>query len=76
MEKTDFLKNFADQFDDTDYNEFTFETEFKQLEEWSSLNALAILNMIEKKYGVRLTQTEFRTISTIQELYDFLTSRL
>lgn len=40
MDLQDFINNFAEQFDETDVNEFGAETAFKELEEWSSLHAL------------------------------------
>ena len=40
MELKDFIENFANQFDDTDASELTPDTEFKALDEWSSLTAL------------------------------------
>ena len=72
MEKQDFLKNFANQFEDTDASELAFETNFRELEEWSSLLALAVMNMIGKKYGVKLKPEEMRTTNTVQELYDLV----
>jgi acyl carrier protein len=76
MTKEDFLKNFANQFDDTDSSELTFETNFKELEEWSSLVALAVMNMIGKKHAVKLRPEEMKTANTIQELYDLVNSKL
>lgn len=76
MEKEDFLKNFASQFDDTDVSEFTFETQFRELDEWSSLNALAILNMIEKKYAVLLKAQDMRTTNTVEELFNLVQSKI
>ena len=70
MEINEFIANFADQFDDTEESVFTPETLFRELEEWSSLTGLSVLNMIDKKYGVRLNTTEFKSANTIQELYD------
>jgi acyl carrier protein len=76
MEKNEFLKNFANQFDDTDISELNFETNFRDLEEWTSLIALAVMNMIGKKYGVKLRPEEMKTTDTIQELYDLVQSKL
>ncbi len=73
MEK--FIKNFADQFDDTDLAAFSSETRFRDLEEWSSLVGLAVMNMIAKKYGVKITPAELRTVDTIQALYDVVQSK-
>lgn len=75
MEKNEFIHNFASQFDDTEEAVFTFETRFRELDEWSSLNALAILNMIEKKYAVLLKADEMRNTNSIQELYDLVQSK-
>jgi acyl carrier protein len=70
-----FINNFAAQFDETDVSVFGAETNFRDLNEWSSLIALAILNMIEKKYGIRLTPQEMRPINTIQDLFDLVNSK-
>lgn len=76
METTEFIKNFAAQFDDTDVSEFTLDTRFRELDEWSSLNALAILNMIGKKYSVSLKPEEMKAANTVKELYDLVNSKL
>ncbi len=75
MEMNDFIKNFGQQFDDTDVSTFTQETRFRELEEWSSLNALAVLNMIGKKYGIKILPDEMKPTQTIQELYDLVHSK-
>ena len=75
MENSDFLKNFADQFDDTDTDELTMETEFHDLEEWDSLIALAVLNMISKKYGKTITFDEMRACVTVEDLFNVVESK-
>lgn len=75
MEMNEFIKNFGDQFDDTDVSTFTAETRFRELEEWSSLNALAVLNMMGKKYGVKILPDEMKPTQTIQELYNLVLSK-
>lgn len=76
MEIKEFIKNFSNQFDETEISEFEPATNFRQLEEWSSLNALAVLNMIGKKYGVILKPEEMKTANTIQELFNLVESKL
>lgn len=75
MEINDFIKNFADQFDDTDASEITAETNFRDLEEWSSMTGLSVLNMSEKKYGVTLTFDELKQANTVQELFDIIANK-
>ncbi|MCX6235997.1 MAG: phosphopantetheine-binding protein [Bacteroidia bacterium] len=76
MELGDFIQNFADQFDDTDASTFTAETNFKQLEEWSSLMALSIISMIDEEYNVRMTGNDIRGTSTIGELFNIVKGRI
>lgn len=71
----DFIKNFADQFDDTDLSVFSADTKFRDLEEWSSLVGLAVMNMVVRKYGVKITPAELRSADTIQALYDIVRSK-
>lgn len=75
MEINDFIRNFADQFDDTDASEITAETNFRDLEEWSSMIGLSVLNMSEKKYGVTLTFDELKSANTVQELFDVIANK-
>jgi acyl carrier protein len=75
MELKTFIENFANQFDDTEISEFKAETNFRELDEWSSLTALAVMNMIGKKYEVKITADDMRSVSTICELFDFVQKR-
>lgn len=71
----EFIKNFAAQWDETEMNEFTPDCVFHDLEEWSSLVGLAILNMIVKKYGVKVAPAELKACVTIKDLYDLVESK-
>lgn len=75
MEINDFIKNFADQFDDTDASEITALTTFHDLDEWDSLIALAILNMTEKKYGKKITFREMKACNTVEDLFDVIAAK-
>lgn len=72
----EFINNFANQWDETELEAFTPECEFHELEEWSSLTGLAILNMIAKKYGVKLAPAELKACVTIQDVYNTIQSKL
>jgi acyl carrier protein len=75
MEMKDFVVNFANQFDDTEMDVFAPETEFRSLEEWSSLTGLAVLNMIAKKYEVKITPAELKSVETVEALYNLVQSK-
>ena len=71
----EFIKNFAEQFDETDASEFIPACEFHELEEWSSLTGLAILNMIAKKYGIKIAPAELKACVTIKDVFNLVESK-
>ncbi len=75
MEINQFIKDFANQFDDTELEVFTPETNYRELDEWSSLVALAVLNMCVKKYQAQITPAEMRATTTVQQLFDLVASK-
>lgn len=76
MEIKDFIAFFADQFEETETNEFNADTNFRELDEWSSLIALSILAMIDEEYDVQLKGEEMKKTTTIQQLFDLVQSKL
>lgn len=76
MELKEFIANFAEQFDDTDTSEIQADTEFRELDEWTSLTALSIIAMVDEEYDVQLKADEMRRAQTIQELFDLVKSKL
>ena len=75
MELKEFIEKIADQFDDTDISEFVPTTNFKELEEWSSLTAVAVLNMIAKKYNVNIKNSDLLEINSVEELFNYVLSK-
>lgn len=75
MDIKEFIEHFAEQFDELN-SELTPETNFRQLEEWSSLVALLVITMIDEEYGIVLPPEEMRKTNTIQELFDLVQSKL
>jgi len=75
MELNEFVKHFADQFDDTDPSEIVSETAFHDLDEWSSLIALSVLNMVEKKYGVSLSFDDLKKSTTVEDVFNVVVSK-
>lgn len=75
MDKAEFIKNFANQFEETNLDQISFETRFRDLDEWCSLIAFAVLNMIDSKYKVHIKAEDFINLNTINELYDYVNIR-
>lgn len=68
MNQEEFIQLFAEQFDETEPEEFKAETEFKQLEEWDSMVALMVIAMIDEEYSVKVSGEDIRSSSTIADL--------
>lgn len=75
MELNDFIENFADQFENTDISEMKPETEFKKLNEWSSLIALSVIAMIDEEYDVAIKGDDIRNSKTIEDLFNDVKSK-
>ena len=75
MELKEFIENFAEQFDDTESSEIQADTEYRELDEWTSLTALSIIAMIDEEYDIQLKADEMRKTQTIQELFDLVKSK-
>ncbi len=71
----EFIKYFAEQFEDTEFDVFTPNLKFHDLEEWSSLVGLAVLNMIAKKYKTKISPDELKKAVTIQNVWDMMQSK-
>ena len=76
MEITGFIKNFADQFDETDANEFRADTVYKDLDEWSSLVALSVIAMVDEEYDITIKGDDIRNTNTIEELFNIVKDRV
>lgn len=69
MELKEFIEHFAEQFEDTAAEDFKPETVYKELDEWSSLQALGIISMADEYYGVILSSDDIRNSNTIEDLF-------
>ena len=76
MELQEFVRNFANQFDDTDASEIKADTIFKDLEEWSSLIALSVIAMIDEEYDITIKGDDIRNSDTIEDLFNLVKSKV
>lgn len=70
MELSEFVQQIAEQFDEIEQSEMTPNTEFKTLDEWSSLTALSIIAMVDENYNVILNAEDIRNANTIEDLFE------
>lgn len=75
MELNNFIEKFAEIFDDTEASTLTPQTNFRELDEWSSLSALGVMALADEEFDVELSGVEMKKANTIQELYELITAK-
>lgn len=75
MELNEFLKNFAECFDDTDASQITASTAFRELDEWSSLTGMSVIAMAKTVYGKTISGMELRSCETVESLFKLISSK-
>ncbi len=75
MTLDEFVKAFAAELDDTPEENVTPETNYRELEEWSSLTALSIISMVDDNVDKTITGADLRSCKTIEELYNLVQSK-
>ena len=75
MDINSFIENFAGQFDNTPADQIKAETNFRDLDEWSSLVALSIIAMVDEEYGVTLKGVDIKKATTVQDLFNIVATR-
>lgn len=75
MELNDFIKKFAEQFDETDASEFKADTEFKALDEWSSLTALSIIAMVDEEFDITIKGDDIKNSASIEDLFNVVAAK-
>ena len=75
MTLEEFIKLFAAEFDNTAEDVFTAKTNYKSLDEWSSLVALSIISMVDEEFDKRLTGADLRSMETIEDLYNLILTK-
>lgn len=68
-----FLADFIQQLELGDHViDISTSTIFQELDDWDSLTALMVLDMIDDKYEVSLTGDELKECITINDLYNLI----
>ncbi|MDB5141275.1 MAG: putative acyl carrier protein [Mucilaginibacter sp.] len=75
MDINQFITKFSSQFEDGADIEVTPTTTFRELPTWDSLTAMCIQTMILDDYQVKLSDQDFRSMQTVQEIFDFIENK-
>ena len=71
-----FIKKFEDVLEDTDVSTLQPDTNFRELDEWTSMIALSTMAMVSCEYDVELSPDEIRSAETLEDLYNIVKSYL
>lgn len=74
MEIKEFIEKFAETIEVENVNALTSETEFKELEEWSSLSIMLLIAFYDEEFEKEITQNQIKEATTIQDLYNLATA--
>lgn len=75
MELKEFVANFAEQFDETEVSEFLANTEFHDLDEWSSLTGMGVIAMVKTEYGKSITGAELKACKTVEDVFNLIKNK-
>ncbi|MFV0208650.1 acyl carrier protein [Empedobacter falsenii] len=64
-----FLEKIKETFEIED-REITIEDNFKNYEEWDSLNKLSLIVMLDEEYGIQISDDKLKDLNTLQDLFD------
>lgn len=72
MEKKEFLQKFAEVLDVEEVDSLTFDTDFRDLEEWSSMATVNLIVFFDEEFGKTITNFDIRGCSSIADLFELL----
>jgi len=75
MDINDFIARFAALLSQTPAADIRADTEFKKLDEWSSIFALIVIAMVDSDYHRVLTAEDIRSSVTLSELFQTIQSK-
>lgn len=73
MTINEFIEKFAEAVEVEDVSTLSANTEFRNLEEWSSLAYLSVIALMDEEFDVQIEMEDFKKLKTIQEVFDACT---
>jgi len=69
-----FIEKFAEAIEVENVEALTAETEFHELEEWSSLSVMLIIAFFDEEFDKQIGETAINECKTIEDLYKLATT--
>ena len=73
MEIKEFIEKFAEAIEVENVEALTAETEFHELEEWSSLSVMLIIAFYDDEFDKQIGDVDIKKCATIGDLYQLAT---
>lgn len=70
MEIKEFIEKFAEAIEVEEVENVTAETEFRQLEEWSSISVMLTIAFFDEEFEKEIGGSDLKACTTIQDLYN------
>ena len=70
MKIDEFITQFIEAVEIEDASAIAPNTNFRDLDEWSSLSTLSVMALADEEYGVELNPEAFRNAKTIEDLFN------
>ena len=74
MDIKEFIEKFAEAIEVENVNELRAETEFHELDEWSSLSVMLLIAFFDEEFDKQVGDKEIRSAVTIQDLFNIATA--
>lgn len=72
----EFIKKLEVEFEELEPGTLQEDTDFRDLDEWSSMHALIIIALIDVDYEVVINGEDLSKIRTVKELFDLVKERM
>ncbi|MBL4604596.1 MAG: acyl carrier protein [Flavobacteriaceae bacterium] len=75
MTLTDFTKNISEEFELENTDSLKSDTDYRDLDVWSSMYALILIAYIDREFEVTITGDDLRTSNTLHDIYNLIQER-
>lgn len=70
MEIKEFIEKFAEAIEVENVDELTAETEFKELDEWSSLSVMCLIAFFDEEFEKEIGDKDIKACTTLEDLFN------
>lgn len=74
MDIKEFIEKFAEEIEVEDVASLTPETEFRDLEEWSSLSVMVFIAFADENFDKQVGDKQIANCNTLQDLYNLVSA--